>query len=89
MGDSRPDGAELEGFSMFFSSISSWWIHRSGGRRSFWLPFLLPALWVARFLCVWRGVGVEGGGWRVEGRERRVDCCEKLLNFCMYVSVSV
>lgn len=35
IGDSRPEGAELDGFSMFFSSISSWWIHRSGGRRSF------------------------------------------------------
>ena len=79
MGDSRPDGAELEGFSMFFSSISSWWIHRSGGRRSFWLPFLLPALWVARFLCVWRGVGVDGGE-----RGERTAVRNYLIFVCMY-----
>ena len=31
-----PMGATLGAFSMFFISISSWWIQRSGGRRSFW-----------------------------------------------------
>lgn len=50
MGESLPAGSVPDGFSMFFISISSWWIQRSGGRRSFWLPFLLPTLWVARFL---------------------------------------
>lgn len=50
MGESLPVGSVPAGFSIFFISISSWWIHRSGGRRSFWLPFLLPTLWVARFL---------------------------------------
>lgn len=50
MGESWPDGAALGAFSMFFISISSWWIHRSGGLRSFWLPFLLLALWLALFL---------------------------------------
>lgn len=44
IGESWPDGAMLGAFSMFFISISSWWIQRSGGRRSFWLPFLLLAL---------------------------------------------
>lgn len=50
MGESWPDGATLGAFSMFFISISSWWIQRSGGLRSFWLPFLLLALWLALFL---------------------------------------
>lgn len=50
MGESLPVGSVPDGFSMFFISISSWCIQRSGGRRSFWLPFLLPTLWVARFL---------------------------------------
>lgn len=50
IGESWPDGAMLGAFSIFFISISSWWIQRSGGRRSFWLPFLLLALWLALFL---------------------------------------
>lgn len=50
LGESLPVGSVPDGFSMFFISISSWCIQRSGGRRSFWLPFLLPTLWVARFL---------------------------------------
>lgn len=50
VGESLPAGSVPDGFSMFFISISSWWIQRSGGRSSFWLPFRLPTLWVARFL---------------------------------------
>lgn len=50
IGEPWPEGATLGAFSMFFISISSWWIQRSGGRRSFWLPFLLLALWLALFL---------------------------------------
>lgn len=50
MGEPWPEGATLGAFSMFFISISSWWIQRSGGLRSFWLPFLLLALWLALFL---------------------------------------
>lgn len=50
MGESLPVGSVPDGFSIFFISISSWCIQRSGGLRSFWLPFLLPTLWVARFL---------------------------------------
>lgn len=60
IGESCPDGATLGAFSMFFISISSWWIHRSGGRRSFWLPFLLLALWLALFLH--RGWGTQRWG---------------------------
>lgn len=50
MGESLPVGSVHDGFSIFFISISSWCIQRSGGLRSFWLPFLLLTLWVARFL---------------------------------------
>ena len=48
----EPGPAPALPFSRAFISISSWWIHRSGGRSSFWLPFLLPPAlwWVARFL---------------------------------------
>lgn len=50
LGELHPEGATLGAFSIFFISISSWWIQRSGSRRSFWLPFLLLALWLALFL---------------------------------------
>lgn len=68
MGESLPVGSVANGFSIFFISISSWCIQRSGGRRSFWLPFLLPTLWVARFL----------------GKERKLDGkCEHLYSMAL------
>lgn len=42
-------GSVPGGFSMFFHLHFFVMDPQVRGRRSFWLPFLLPALWVARF----------------------------------------
>lgn len=79
MGESLPEGATLGAFSMFFISISSWWIHRSGGRRSFWLPFLLLAQWLARFLQTER-YGHEG--------QRSTEKVSVFIGWLLYFSYS-